>query len=63
MCKSCKKETILLSEELLNIDNDRYLVCPYCCSQKITVRGAGNDLKQCMEHSSYKRVKGAIRQR
>lgn len=45
------------------MDSDRYLVCPYCSSKNVNVQGATNNLKECMSHSSYKKVHGAIRQR
>nr|WP_072904359.1 hypothetical protein [Hathewaya proteolytica] len=62
-CKCCKKELILITEELLSIDPDRYLVCPYCSNRNIVVQGSTDNLRECMGHSSYKKVHGAIRQK
>lgn len=45
------------------MSDDRYLVCPYCSSKNVNVQGATNNLKEFMCHSSYKKIRGAIRQR
>ncbi|WP_010295927.1 hypothetical protein [Clostridium senegalense] len=63
-CKTCKYEFVLLSEqEQEQIKNSRYLVCPYCSSQKVVKQNKADSLKECMSARRYKREKGAIRQR
>ncbi|EPY6492390.1 hypothetical protein [Clostridium sporogenes] len=59
-CIYCNKEFVLLTEELENIKG--YLVCPYCSSRKVKKQKATDSIKECMRHSSYKKVKGTIRQ-
>ncbi|EKO1913608.1 hypothetical protein PZQ55_002696 [Clostridium botulinum] len=60
MCICCKKEFVLLTEELQN--GNGYLVCPYCSSRKVKKEKITDNLKECMGHSSYKKIKGTIRQ-
>lgn len=60
ICKSCRNEFILLSEELENLRG--YLVCPYCSSRRIKKENATDNLKECMQERTYKRIKGALRQ-
>lgn len=61
ICKCCRKEFVLLSEDVESMKG--YLVCPYCSSRKVKKENIADSLKECMEHTSYKRVKGALRQR
>lgn len=58
-CKSCKKTCILLKEEIIK---DRYLVCPHCSSRNIVPEVETDNLKECMNHSSYKKEHGYVRQ-
>lgn len=60
-CKNCGKDIILLSDQLLSTDN--HIGCPYCSSRKITVNDGADNLKELMNHSSYKRAHGYLRQR
>ncbi|EQC1536937.1 hypothetical protein [Clostridium botulinum] len=60
ICCICKKEFVLLSEDVENIKG--YLVCPYCSSRKIKKQKITDNLKECMQEKAYKRVHGAIRQ-
>lgn len=60
-CKNCGKDLILLNDQLLSTDN--HIVCPYCSSRKITVNDGNDNLKELMEHRSYKRVRGYLKQR
>ncbi|WP_434302605.1 hypothetical protein [Clostridium botulinum] len=60
MCICCKKEFVLLTEELQNIKG--YLVCPYCSSRKVKKEKVSDILKECMSERSYKRIKGVLRQ-
>lgn len=63
-CKTCKNDFVLLSEQLQEqLKNNRYLVCPYCSSQKVIKQKKTDSLKECMSARSYKREKGAIRQK
>lgn len=63
-CRMCKNELILLTEELeMQLKNGRYIACPYCNSQRIIKQKTGDNLKELMGHDSYKRVKGALRQK
>lgn len=61
-CKACRKEFILLTIDIKQMANSRYVTCPYCNSKKIREESIGDSLKECMDHRSYKRVKGALRQ-
>lgn len=54
-------EFILLTEEVEK--KNGYLVCPYCSSKRVKKETISDNLKECMQERSYKRVKGALRQR
>lgn len=56
-CRTCKKEFIVMAEE---INKDRYLVCPHCSSQKVDKGKSTDDLRECMQERSYKRVNGVL---
>ncbi|APH14124.1 MULTISPECIES: hypothetical protein [Clostridium] len=60
ICIYCKKEFVLLTEELQNTKG--YLVCPYCSSRKVKKEKVSDILKECMSERSYKRIKGVLRQ-
>ncbi|MHB9943602.1 hypothetical protein CF065_18800 [Clostridium sporogenes] len=60
MCICCKKEFVLLTEELQNANG--YLVCPYCSSRRVKKENIADNLKECMSERSYKRIKGVLRQ-
>jgi DNA-directed RNA polymerase subunit RPC12/RpoP len=62
-CRTCKKEFVLLSEDVDKMAKDRYLACPFCNSKRVEKEKATDSLKECMQERSYKRVGGAIRQR
>lgn len=60
-CGKCKKEFILLSDDLLVVTSDVY--CPFCRSSKTHVHGAYNNLNETMKARCYKRNKhGALEQ-
>lgn len=60
-CICCKKEFVLLTEELENTKG--YLVCPYCSRRKVKKDSIADNLKECMKERSYKRINGALRQK
>lgn len=62
-CKSCRKEFVLLTEDVESMVAGRYLTCPYCSSKHIVKEGEADGVKDCMQERSYKRVKGALRQK
>ena len=54
---------ILLNDEIEKaISNGKYLSCAYCNCKHLNKEKETNDLRECMNHNSYKRVRGAIRQ-
>ncbi len=61
LCNKCKKEFIALTECINN--NTGYMSCAYCGCRSIKRTGKYSDLNQCMEHSSYVRDNGAIKQK
>ena len=61
ICNKCRKEFIALTECINN--NTGYLSCTYCGCRGIKRIGKFNDLNKCMEHSSYIRENGAIKQK
>jgi DNA-directed RNA polymerase subunit RPC12/RpoP len=62
-CRTCKKEFVLLSEDVEQMEQGRYVVCPYCSSQRVGKQRVADSLKECMSERSYKRVHGVIRQK
>lgn len=63
LCKRCKKQMILITEEIKESEAyGRYLSCAYCGSKNIIKEKEIDDLRECMKHSSYKRIKGYLRQ-
>ena len=62
-CKSCNKETILITDEVQNtLKQDRYLACSHCGSRKLVKELVTDDLREVAKARSYKRVSGRIRQ-
>ena len=54
----CKKEFVLLTEDLDEIKNNRrYITCPYCSSKKVKRIKETDSIKECMGHAVYKREK------
>ena len=62
-CKTCHREFVLLSEDVITMAKDRYLVCPYCNSKRVMVDKTTDSVKECMNEHSYRRCNGAITQR
>ncbi|CAG9703990.1 hypothetical protein CNEO3_1060021 [Clostridium neonatale] len=40
----------------------KYISCSHCGCKRVFKENETNDLRECMSHNSYKRVRGAIRQ-
>ena len=59
-CNKCKKEFILITDELKN--SNGYIVCPYCSSKNIRKGNETDNLKECMQENAFKRKNGALRQ-
>ena len=63
ICSRCNKTTIILKEEADDTKRrDKYLSCAHCGSKRVFKEKETNDLRICMKHNSYKRIKGALRQ-
>ena len=63
VCARCKKTIIVLKEEFEDTRNkNKYLACAHCGSKRVFKENETNDLRRCMEHNSYKRIRGALRQ-
>ncbi|OOM81806.1 hypothetical protein CLPUN_08500 [Clostridium puniceum] len=65
LCKinKCKKETILLTEEVEDtLRKGNYISCSHCGSKNIQKQNETDNFKECMDHAAYKRKKGSIRQ-
>lgn len=63
-CKTCRKEFVLLTEDVEQLTSGRYIACPYCNSQRIRKQKIADNLKECMHERSYKRNKhGALVQK
>lgn len=58
-CNRCRRTTIVLTGEVVR---NRFLVCTQCSSKDIKQTDEFEDLKECMNHSKYKRQGGAIKQ-
>lgn len=62
-CKRCKRETILLSEEVEATKKEgKYISCSHCGSKHIVKEKEYADLIECMKARSYKKVHGAIKE-
>jgi len=61
-CRTCSKEFILLTEDIDNMDKNKYVACPYCNSKRVSKQKETDDLRECMKERSYKKINGAIRQ-
>lgn len=62
-CTGCRKEFVLLTEDIEQMKQGRYIACPYCNSKHVAKEKATDSLKECMKHDSYIRVRGALRSR
>ena len=62
--KRCKKEFVLLTEDVqVTAEVGIYISCPYCNSKKIKKLNEYDSLKECMEDARiYKKVRGKWRE-
>ncbi|WP_404988183.1 FmdB family zinc ribbon protein [Clostridium culturomicium] len=62
-CMECKREFILLTDEMISsVKNGKYVACPYCGNKKVKVQERTDDLREVAKARSYKRVNGRIRE-
>lgn len=62
-CKGCKKEIILITEEVKRtLTLGKYISCSHCGCKNLIIEKVTEDLRECMDHAAYKKVRGAIRQ-
>ncbi|CAI3193149.1 hypothetical protein [Clostridium neonatale] len=55
-CGSCKKEIILLTEDVERaIKNNKYLTCAYCNCRHLKKIKEIDSIKECFENSEKKR--------
>lgn len=61
-CKKCKKETILLTEEInSSIDSGHYISCAHCGSKHVVKESTTDNLKKLIsEGHIYRRRHGAM---
>ncbi|MBU3131580.1 hypothetical protein KPL40_03875 [Clostridium gasigenes] len=63
-CKRCRKEVVLVTEDLEDHKHiGKYVVCPYCCNKELNKEKRSDSLKEIMKARSYKRKNGAIQQK
>ena len=64
-CKICHKYFILMTNEIdYSEEESRYVTCPYHGKHKnIIVVGKHEHIKECMDHASYARVSGRMKQK
>lgn len=62
-CKSCHGEFILLNSDIhSNNIKGKFISCPYCGFKYIKEIKETDDLRECMDHSTWKKVSGKTRQ-
>ena len=61
-CKTCSSEFVLLGEDVKAMAKDRYLVCPYCNSKRVSTDKVADSLRECMSEHSYRRVNKRMQQ-
>ncbi len=62
-CVRCGRETILITGEVKSTERyGNYIACPHCGSKHLIKTKETDSIKECMEHSTYKRINGAIKQ-
>lgn len=62
-CIRCKKEFVLLNEDVqASVSKDKYIACPYCSSKKVKKIKETDSIKECMSSRSYRRERGVMKQ-
>ncbi len=62
-CETCKKETILIKDQVKNtFDKKRYIVCSHCSSKNLKVEKTTDDLREVMGGRAYRKEGGRIKQ-
>lgn len=62
-CNKCRKDTILITEEVEStIRSGKYISCSHCGSKRLKDGESTDSFKECMDHSTWKRVGGKMRQ-
>lgn len=62
-CRGCNNEIILITEEVKRtLEASKYISCSHCGCKNLGTEKVTDDLRECMNHAAYKKVRGAIRQ-
>jgi len=64
-CKNsqCGKENILITEQVGNtLKQGKYISCSHCGCKSLKKENITDDLRKCMDHSTWKKVNGKTRQ-
>lgn len=62
-CKRCGKEIILITGEMQDtLRYGNYISCSHCGAKSVIKVKEFDSIKECMNHSAYKREHGALRQ-
>lgn len=62
-CRRCGKEIILITGEMEDTKRyGNYISCPHCGAKSVIKIKEFDSIKECMNHNSYKRINGALRQ-
>lgn len=63
VCSKCGKTNILINDEVEDtIKKGNYISCSHCGSKRVFEENETSDLRKCMDHGAWRRVKGKIRQ-
>ncbi|MBN1039038.1 hypothetical protein DVW12_10020 [Clostridium botulinum] len=64
VCKKCKKENILITEEVMDtIRKGEHVSCSHCRNTNLREGTTTDDLRVVMNQRSYKRRNGALMQK
>lgn len=64
LCLRCKREVILIKDDIEDSKRqNKFLACPYCSSKQLRLEREEDSLKEIMRARSYRRVRGALRER
>lgn len=62
-CLKCRKENILITEQVRStLRAGKYISCSHCGSKKLKEEKSTDNFKECMDHVAYKKEHGAFRQ-